>query len=407
MYNFVTHILLLSKVLFFPSMRNISVGICFIAFAASVGFVSVSSCTKVQRQKPVQNDITTHTIKYAKGFSVEQFQDYQVLKVNTAWPGHTDTLAYALVPREKLSKLSFAQNEFDAILPLPLHTLIATSTTHIPALEELNALDQLVGFAETKYISSPKARKKIETGEIAEIGTNEALNTEMTLQLTPDAVIGFGIDGSNKAYALLQRSGIPVIYNGDWTEETPLGKAEWIKFFGALLNKNIEAETIFKQIESAYLEAKELAATSQNKPTVLSGALFKDVWYMPAGDSWAAQFLEDANTQYLWKKSKGIGSLALSIETVLEKAQMVDYWISPSLFTTYSDLQKAHSIYAQFAPFQNKKIFTFAEAKGATGGLQYYELGPQRPDLILKDLIHIFHPELVPEYQPTFFSPLR
>ena len=284
---------------------------------------------------------------------------------------------------------------------------MATSTTHIPALDALNGLDKLVGFPDTKYISSLKARKRITEGRIIDLGQNEALNTEMTIDLKPDVVVGFAINGESQNFDILRRANIPVVFNGDWVEQTPLGKAEWIKFFGALLGREKEADSIFNAIKDSYLEVKSLASKVKTRPSVLSGALYKDVWYLPAGDSWGAQFLEDAGAEYRFADSKGTGSLSLSVESVLEKGQNAEFWVSPSQFTSYLEMNEASTHYSQFEAFQNRKVFTFADTKGPSGGLLYYELAPQRPDLVLKDLVKIFHPELLPAYDPFFFKPLK
>src|SRR5690606_3542114 len=105
--------------------------------------------------------------------------------------------------------------------------------------------------------------------------------------------------------------------------------------------------------------------------------------------------------------TKGTGSLSLSLENVLEKGQKADFWISPSEYTSYNSIKEGNRHYTQFDAYRNKNIYTYANTKGATGGLLYYELGPARPDLVLKDLVHIFHPELLPDYHPYFFKPLK
>ena len=312
-----------------------------------------------------------------------------------------------MVPKDDLLTFNFPENTFDAVIGLPIERLIVTSTTHIPALEALGALDKLIGFPDTKYISSLPARERIKKGGIRELGQNNKLNSEITIALQPELVVGFAIDNENSSYGILEKANIPVVFNGDWVEQSPLGKAEWIKFFGVLLGKEKQADSIFNSIQKSYTEAKSLAAKAKVIPSVLSGALYKDVWYLPAGNSWAAQFIKDANGDYLYQNTDGTGSLSLGLESVLEGGSMADYWLSPSQFVSYQEMMDSNSHYQQFKAFQNKKVFTFANAKGPTGGLLYYELAPQRPDLVLKDMIKILHPELLPDYSPYFFTPLQ
>ena len=284
---------------------------------------------------------------------------------------------------------------------------MVTSTTHIPSLELLGVENSLVGFPGTDYISSEKTRKRIETGDIRELGKNEGINTEVLLELNPDVVIGFGVDGVNKTFETIKKAGIPVIYNGDWVESSSLAKAEWIKFFGVLFNKEKEADSIFKSIERNYLEAKSQAKQASNRPTVFSGAMHKDVWYLPNGSSPEAEFLKDANVDYLWSDTTGNGSLALSFEAVLAKAKNAEIWLSPSYYTSFHQLKEASELYTNFEAFKTKNIYTFSRTTGSTGGVLYYELGTSRPDLILKDLIKICHPERLKDYSPYFFKKLK
>lgn len=369
--------------------------------------VFLLGCKQEKKQSLIKENALKNTIEYATGFSIEKTKEFTVIKVQEPWPGANKSFSYAFIPREKLAVISYDKKAYDAVVSTPIKNFITTSTTHIPAIEALEGLDKLIGFPNTKYISSMPARKLISTGNIKELGKNESLNTEVILALSPDAIVGFGIDNQNSNYELLQKANIPVLFNGDWNEKTPLGKAEWIKFFGVLLNKEKEADSIFNQISNEYLKVKALTQKATNSPKVLSGALYKDVWYLPAGESWAAQFLKDANVNYLWKESKGSGSLSLSVESVLNKGAKADFWISPSQYTSYKEMENANTHYIEFTAFKNKQVYTFAATKGPTNGLLYYELAPQRPDLVLKDLVHIFHPELLPNYSPYFFTPLQ
>ncbi len=369
----------------------------------------LSQCkTEKKEALPTIQSTKQQAILYAKGFTMEKSSlGITVITITSPWPNSEKIFKYALVPQEKLATISLNKDDYDAIVVTPVKRIIVTSTTHIPALEALEVEHTLVGFPSTNYISSKKTRALVDANKVKELGANETLNTEMVIEMNPGVVVGFGIDNKNNAYEALQNSNIAVVYNGDWTEEHPLGKAEWIKFFAALFQLEQKADSIFDEIKNSYEDTKALAQKATTKSTVLSGAMYKDVWYLPGGRSWAAQFLKDANVQYLWDQTQETGSLSLSIESVLENGQQADFWISPSQFTSYTALKKENAVYQEFKAFKNKNIYTFANTKGETGGLLYFELAPNRPDLVLKDLLHIFHPELLPNYSPYFFKPMQ
>ncbi|MDL5511680.1 ABC transporter substrate-binding protein [Arenibacter sp. M-2] len=371
-------------------------------------FICICSCKQSKKEAVSSSVLSQPTnIDYAQGFTIERTSSgVTIITVSSPWPESEDSFTYALVPEEKLPTITLNRDEYSAIIGVPIKKMVVTSTTHIPALEALEEADKLTGFPDTEYVSSPKTRKRINEGLVQELGNNESLNSEMVIALNPEVVIGFSINRTNKAYETIQRSNIPVVYNGDWTEETPLGKAEWIKFFAPFFQKEQKADNIFKTIETNYNNAKAMAKNTADKPKVLSGALYKDIWYLPGGKSWASKFIEDANAEYLWKNTDSNGSLSLSLESVIERAKDADFWISPSQFGSYSELKEANLHYTQFDAFSNKKVYTYANSKGETGGLLFFELAPNRPDLVLKDLIHIFHPELLPNYIPTFYKPL-
>ena len=369
------------------------------------------SCRRNPEQKQIHvPDETLQSWKprYAKGFYVDHTPsgiDY--LYVNSPWPGASKTFRYALIPREKLSTHRHLIDSVDGVIGIPVNRVILTSTTHIPALETLESEESLVGFPGLGYISSPGVRDRIDKGNVEELGVHEALNTELAIALNPDVVVGFGVSGAPSSYNALEASGIPIVYNGDWMEENPLGKAEWIVFFGLLYNKKIAAEMAFSRVEKAYLEARNLAAKAPGRPTVLSGSLYRDIWYLPGGSSWAAQLIKDASGQYLWESTSESGSLSLSLESVLEKGSDADIWIAPSQFTSYQEMEQAEAHYGQFKAFREERIYTYALSLGPGEGLLYYELGPSRPDLILKDLVYWFHPGLLDGYDPVFFKPLE
>ena len=337
-------------------------------------------------------------INFAKGFQIEDQNEIQKIIIKSPYQNSEEVFEYLLSRNKNLKKE----------LRIPISRIVVTSTTHIPMIELLNEENSIVGFPNASYISSQKTRQRVEQGFIKEIGKENLLNTEVLLNLQPDLVLGYSVSTADKSLEIIKKSGIPVIYNGDWLEETPLGRAEWIRFFGVLYDKQKMADSIFKTIETAYLEVKQLALKTSEKPTILSGAVMsKDIWNLPAGESFVAQFLADANLDYLWKNSKGKGSLSLSFESVFERAKEADFWIAPGYFSSKIEMLEHNKLYAEFKAFKKDNIYTSTLKKGKNGGIIYYELAPTRPDLVLKDLIKIVHPELLPNYTLTFFEKMN
>jgi iron complex transport system substrate-binding protein len=345
------------------------------------------------------------TIKYAKGFDIINDNGTKKLIIKSAYQNSKETFSYNLYKKVPINAIANATLNN---IKIPVKKIVVTSTTHIPMLELLNEETAIVGFPYSKFVSSAKTRALIDAGKITEVGKETSLNTEILLDLQPELVVGYSVSSADKSLTTIQKAGIPVMYNGDWLEETPLGRAEWIKFFGVLFDKEKQADSIFKVIENNYLEAKKIALKSNKKPTILSGAIMsKDIWNLPGGESFVATFFKDANFNYLWKDTKGKGSLSLSFESVFDKGQNADLWLAPAHYTSKEQLIKSNPLYAEFNAFKNNNIYTPISLKGKTGGIIYYELAPTRPDLVLKDLIKIVQPELLKEYEFTFYRKLN
>jgi iron complex transport system substrate-binding protein len=365
-------------------------------------FLIIYSCkTETKSETAISSENTVH---YSKGFSIQNYDGYSIVTVKNPWPKATRTHTYILKEKDGIIPDSLKQN---VVIAVPIKTIVVTSTTHIPSLEMLDKVNTLVGFPHCDYISSKKVRARIDAGKVKELGNNQDLNTEVILNLQPDIIIGYGIDNKNPTLDNLQKSGLKVMLNGDWNEETALGKAEWIKFFGALYGKQKEAGELFAKIEKDYLKTIEIAKLAKTTPSILAGDMFEDRWYLPKGTSWGSLLLKQANGNYLWQETSGTGSLSLSFETVFEKAKNADIWITSGQFATLKEMTEMNPHYAKFDAYANKNVYTFSRKKGKTGGILYYEMAPNRPDLVLKDLVKILHPELLAGYEPFFFEKLK
>src|SRR5690606_6235376 len=367
-------------------------------------FTAFFICLSCKKNTEITTVKVKNSIEYANGLEIHNYDGFTVMKITKPWPDATKTYTYICAKSnenlpDSLYKYTFIQ--------IPVSNLVATSTTHIPSLVALNETDKLIGFPHLEYISSEIVRKSIDLGHVKELSDNESLNFEKTIDLQPQVIIGLSMDSETSKFNQFEKAGIPVIYNADWVETSPLGKAEWIKFFGVLFNKQEQATGYFNNIVKEYEDAKKQVEKQQSKPTVLSGSVFQDVWYMPQGGSWMAQFINDAGGNYMWIDTQGTGSLSLSFETVFEKAMDVDFWIGPGEFNSFDQMLAANKHYGQFKAFQQKQVYSYSMKKGATGGLIFYEEASNRPDLVLKDLISIFHPNALPDYQPTFIEPLK
>jgi iron complex transport system substrate-binding protein len=372
-------------------------------FSLIVLFFGFTQCNQSENTAN-QNTSVSNSVHYAEGFSIEKYDNFSVIKVSNAYPEAKDKYTYVL--HKKGVQIPDSLQQFTAI-EVPIKKVIVTSTTHIPALESLGVEQTLIGFPTTDYISSEKTRALIDAGKVRELGNNQGLNTEVILDIQPDVIVGFSVDGDLKTYKNLEKNGQKIIFNGDWTEKTPLGKAEWIKLFGALYDLDEKATEIFNSIEKEYNSVLTLAKNAKTQPTIFAGSIYKDQWFLPQGDSWAAYFLREANGNYLWKETTGTGSISLSFESVLDKAKDADFWIGPGQFTSIQEILDANPNYMHFKAVQNKNIYSFSIKKGKTGGVIYYELAQNRPDLVLKDIVKILHPEVLPDYELFFFEKLK
>jgi iron complex transport system substrate-binding protein len=172
-------------------------------------------------------------------------------------------------------------------------------------------------------------------------------------------------------------------------------------------NKEEKADSIFQTIEKEYLSTEALADRVTDKPAVLSGVVYGDAWFLPGGQNYAAKLLKDAGCDYLWEDDSSHGFLELSFESVYEKAHDADIWIGVGSFSSLNEIENADERYSRFKPFRQKNVYTSNARQGAKGGSEFLELGYLRPDIILKDLVKIAHPSLLPDHRLYFHQKLE
>ncbi|MEP0985480.1 ABC transporter substrate-binding protein [Ekhidna sp.] len=348
-------------------------------------FILLWACSGPSKEKiPVSK---SESVQYAKGFHFEIEGDNRYLVVDEPWPNASNPIRYLI--GEKPNKI------------------VCTSTSHLPFFELLDSEESVIGFPNLKYISSEVFIERANEGLLTDLGPDGSMNMELLLGINPDAVIAFDMGGESKTLDKIKESGIPVYYNSDFLEQSPLGRAEWIKFFGALLGKEQQADSIFNQIASEYNRLKKLASTVETKPSILSGVVYGDTWFLPGGDNWAATFFENAGGEYLWDADTTTGWLELSFESVYEKGNKAEFWIGTSTLNSMEQMSGQDERYATFQAFKNEEVYNYNKKIGPNGGYDFFESGYSRPDLVLADLIKILHPELLPDYESVYFQNIK
>jgi len=362
------------------------------------------SCQEKNSNNASRTEINTLNLKYAEGFEIEYHKGFKLLRVIHPWKDAQQEFTYILgqgILKEDL------EIHYDAFVELPVRRLVCTSTSHLPMLEMLGHPEALIGFQSTSFISSETFTRKAEEGLLTDVGMSSGLNIEKLIELNPQLVINYATGNEFDQLEILKRSGIPYMLNADYMEKSPMGRAEWIKFFAAFFDEEQLADSIFSAIENNYNQMVSNVSNITKKPSVFTGVMYGDTWFLPGGKNYASRFFEDAGAQYIWAESMEDGWLELGFESVYDRASEADYWLGCASFNSLEEIENTDSRYALFDAFKTKNIYNYNARLGKNGGNSYLELGYARPDIILSDLIHILHPELMPDHELFFYKALE
>ena len=355
------------------------------------------ACTPSGKQTSSKEALSSDSIQYAQGFTVQRFDTYTMVEVRDPWDSTRLLQRYLLVDRTKSVPGGLPKG---TIVKVPVKDIVVYTSVHAAIIDQLHEINKVIGACEPRYMDTPAIQAGIQAGRIADLGEATSPNIEKMIEIGAELVIASPFQ--NSSYGPVEKIGIPIIEGADYMEAFPLGRTEWIRFYGLLFGKEEMADSIFKETEQAYLSLKNLTVNIDKRPTVLSEKKFGSSWYIPAGDSYMAHLFEDAGADYMFKDLPGAGSTPLAFETVFDKAIHADIWLvkyNQSSEMTYNDLRSEYTPYENFDAFKKQRIYTCN-----TGIVPYYEEFPLHPEYLLKDLIWIFHPELVPGYSPRYFS---
>lgn len=342
--------------------------------------------------------------EYAQGVTVEYFNNYRVVNV-LPYAGAENPFQYVLVQCGTPTPEGFDDAQ---IIETPIQNIVALSTVYLPHLITLGVEDSLLAVDEFDYVNSPEIRTKINAGVIDEIGGGGTVNIELALDLEPDVVLTYASGSAEyDAHPILLDAGIPVVVTSEYLDTSALAQAEWIKLTAMLYNREAEATEFFDGLVERYTSLVELAATVEEKPTVMVNTPFSGTWYVAGGDSYLGNLLADAGADYLWADDASAQTIPLGFEEVLDKAKDADFWVNVLFWDSLETGIAEDERFVEFAPFENGNVWAVNKAVNEFGGNDYFEAGVTNPDLILADLIAIFHPELLPDHEFRFYRRLE
>jgi iron complex transport system substrate-binding protein len=389
------------------SSENRSRGFPFIfAWLVAVAFVAFAGCLQPSAVRPADRTSgISDTIRYARGFLIEQYPGYKEVSIIDRKAGRTDTLHFLLV---KQGVTPPAGRAGLPVIVTPVKSLAVLSSMHVAMAEFAGAADRITGLGNTEYVTSPIVRAGIRAGKVKQVGIDAEINSEAVIALHPDVVLTMSNpEAGPGAYKTLADAGITVLPDADWLETTPLGRAEWVKLFGALLDKEQMIDQKFDSLARRYQRLAAIGSNASPRPSVITDMPFRGTWYVPAGESFVAQFLRDAGADYHWSGIRGTGSLPLSFEAVVPVALKADYWLNLGLVDSKADIAAKDNRFTSFKSFRTGELYNYNRRINELGSNDYWESGSVHPDLVLGDLIRILHPGLLPPDSLFYYKQLK
>ena len=347
----------------------------------------LSSCFR-SGKSGVTVDAQDSVITSAKLLSMQRTADYTVVTVADPWKGGV-LHQYVLVPAEAQLPADLPEG---TIVRTPVKNALVYSSVHTSLLNELGAIGAVKGVVDSQYFNDSIIAAGLKAGTIADCGNSMNPTVEKVIDMQPDAILLSPYQDAS--YGQIAKMDIPIIECADYLEYDPLGRAEWVKFYGELVGKRAEADSLYNAVVVAYSAVKEMAAGAKSHPTVVTEMVINGIWNVPGGQSYMARILADAGGKYLWADDENTGSLALDFNQVLAVAHDADYWfIKWTNINSLKDLQGAYDLNKEMAAFQNKRVYVCDTDK-----TRFFDRIPFHPEVLLREFAAIMHPELFPDF---------
>ncbi|MDE5705828.1 ABC transporter substrate-binding protein [Muribaculum sp.] len=369
--------------------------------------LAMTSCNGNSRNTTPDSALTTeiYTPEYAGGFRIlgDSAHESVIIESINPWQGADSTVRRLFIERggEK------APEKFDGqVINGNARRIVTMSSTQIAMLDAIGEDNRVYGVSGIDYIYNPDIQSRRDS--IADVGFEGAVDYERLIGANPDLVMLYGVNGPNPMEGKLRELGIPYIYIGDYLEESPIGKAEWVVALAEITGQRKKGESVFAEIPQKYNALKSLIDSTATKvPSVMLNIPYGDAWFMPSTDNYTVRLIVDAKGDYIYKHNSGNSSRPIDLEEAYMLTSSADMWINTGTATTLAHIKAACPKFTDTRCYRNAHVYNNNLRTTKAGGNDYYESGIMHPDLILRDLITIFHPGTFPVDSLVYYRRLE
>jgi iron complex transport system substrate-binding protein len=345
-------------------------------------------------------------VEDAANFSVAYHRSYKVITIKEAYargPSERYVLVQCGAPVPKLpGELAGAQ-----IVTVPITSFFAFSTTQLALLVDLDRTDVLTGVAQFDPLTSPEIDARIKAGRVIEFAKRGlVIDVERVVSARPSLLMTSG--SSNATLSVIRSAGVPVVANTEWLEPTALARAEWLKYMALFLNEERKAQALYGVIKGRYrlLSTRAIDLPERERPLVMTGRSTRGVFTIAGGRSYVAALITDAGGRYAWADNSAVGSASVDLEAQIQRAANADVWINGGGWTSLPAMLSDEPRYAAFKAYRDGQVWTYERRLTPTGANDYWARSVTHPDLVLADLVKIFHPSLVPDHRFEWYMQL-
>jgi len=293
------------------------------------------------------------------------------------------------------------------VVTVPITSVFAFSTTNLPLLVDLDRVDVLTGVAQFDAVASREVRARIQNGTIVEFArVGLVIDVERVVSVKPSLLLAGSTSGST--LAVIRSAGVPVAANAEWLESTALGRAEWLKYLAVFLNEEHKAQSVYSAMKSRYrsMSLRAAAGPESERPLVMTGRSTRGLFTIAGGRSYVAALIRDAGGRYAWADDASAGIASVDLEAQIQRAADADVWINGGGWNNLTGMLEDEPRYAAFKAYRLGHVWVYERPVRPGSDNDYWSRSVTHPDLVLADLIKIFHPTLLPDHAFEWYTRL-